>query len=63
VDLSRRVRSLRQARGWSQAELGRRAGISTHHVLRIELGHQSPTVTVLKKLAAALRVKPSRLLD
>lgn len=36
--LGERVRELREARGWSQSELGERAGLSQVHVSYIETG-------------------------
>lgn len=47
------VRAARKARGWSQTELGRRAGVSRPTVARIEKGQDGHT-TMLDKVAAAL---------
>ena len=43
----------RKERGWSQTELGRRAGVSRPTVARIEKGHDGHT-TMLDRVAAAL---------
>ena len=47
------VRAARKARGWSQTELGQRAGVSRPTVARIEKGQDGHT-TMLDKVAAAL---------
>lgn len=44
----------RAGRGWSQAQLAERAGISRAEVSGIETGRLSPSVTVALRLAAAL---------
>lgn len=53
-DLGRRVRELRQQRGWSQAELARAAGMTQSAVARCEAGGTVPTLPVLDRLADAL---------
>lgn len=49
-----RIRKRREAAGWSQAELARRAGISRAAVSAIETGRVSPSVTAALGLARAL---------
>lgn len=49
------VRELRVARGWSQAELAERTGLSIRTVQRIEQGGQAG-LDSLRRLAAALQV-------
>ncbi len=49
-----RVRSLRLARGLSQAELARRAGITRQALSAIEAGHYLPNTAVALRLAQAL---------
>ncbi len=58
-----RLRELRERRGWSQAELGRRAGVSASTVNRAERG-ETRTLSLgnLEKLAQALGVQPGSLL-
>lgn len=48
------IRNLRIARGWSQAELARRTGISSNAINSAELGHNGYTLYTLRRLAAAL---------
>jgi transcriptional regulator with XRE-family HTH domain len=52
----RRVRELREARGWTQEQLGRAAGLDAKHVGVIERGMKSSSFDAVEKLAAALRV-------
>ena len=57
------LKSLRAQRGWSQAALAAKAGISPEYLARLELGQQEPTLGTLVKLAKALRVKVSALIE
>lgn len=57
-----KVRELREAKGWSQEELGFESGLHRNYVGRIERGEQNVAVVNLAKLAKALGVRPSALL-
>ena len=57
-----KLKTLREARGWSREELARRAKLSRMHVWKIETGRSDPTVGVVRRLAKALRVSVTRLL-
>lgn len=57
------LRSLRQLRGWSLAELGRRAGVSPAHLSAIERGRSAASLRILDCLTAALGVKTTDLLE
>jgi ribosome-binding protein aMBF1 (putative translation factor) len=46
----------RKAKGWSQEELARRAGIRRETLGRIELGKHAPTKRILAKIDKALAV-------
>lgn len=48
------VASLRLQKGWSQAELARRANTSQPYIARLELGQVDPQISTVKKLARAL---------
>lgn len=50
------VRNLRKAKGITQAQLARAAGILRPNLSRIEAGKHRPTLDTLEKLAAALKV-------
>ena len=45
------VRELRTARGWSQAELGERLGVSRQTVNAIETGRYDPSLPLAFKIA------------
>jgi transcriptional regulator with XRE-family HTH domain len=53
--VAKRLKQLR-ARGWSQASLARRAGVSREHLARLETCHYDPTLGTLTKLARALGI-------
>jgi transcriptional regulator with XRE-family HTH domain len=61
--LGRRLQTLRKARDMSRATLAERATITREYVRRVEAGMQDPTVGVLQKIARALGVKASTLLE
>jgi transcriptional regulator with XRE-family HTH domain len=48
------IRTLREARGWSQAALAKKAGLSMIYVQKIEAGERVPTLATLDRLARAL---------
>jgi putative transcriptional regulator len=48
-----RVRDLRTERGWSQAELGTRVGVSRQAIIAIEAGKFDPSLPLAFKLARA----------
>ncbi len=59
-----RLRELRDARGWTQAELAERAEVTRATVSRIEGGKvRSLDLEVFEKLATALDVHPAVLID
>lgn len=58
-----RLRELREAKGWSRAELARQAGMNASTVGQIELGRILPYPTQVAKLAGALRVREDDLLS
>ncbi len=61
--LARRLRSLREARGWSLDALAARSGVSRSNISLIERGQSSPTASVLDKLSAGLGVTLSSLFE
>lgn len=50
------VRNLRKAKGMTQAQLARAAGILRPNLSRIEAGKHRPTLDTLERIAAALKV-------
>jgi transcriptional regulator with XRE-family HTH domain len=61
--VGRKLRIVREERGLSQRELADRAGISANAVSLIERDENSPSVSTLQSLAAALNVKMSYFFD
>jgi putative transcriptional regulator len=49
--MKNRLRDLRTSRGWSQAELGSRAGVSRQAIIAIETGKFDPSLPLAFKLA------------
>lgn len=58
-----RVKLLRQRKNWTQAQLGRAAGLTFKFIGEIERAEASPTLTSLEKLARALNVTVGDLLS
>ncbi|MGB7160778.1 MAG: helix-turn-helix transcriptional regulator [Tepidisphaeraceae bacterium] len=52
----RRVRELREARGWTQEQLGRAARLDPKHIGVIERGQKASSFEAVTMLAGALRV-------
>ena len=55
--LGRRIRSLRNTKGWTQQELGEHAEVNYKFVGEIERGQQNPSFAILVKIASALGVE------
>ena len=55
ASLARKLILRREALGWSQAELARRAGIRVETLCRIETGMVTPSLASVDKLDRALR--------
>lgn len=50
------LKKLRAQRGWSQAALSQRAGLTKEYIARLELGQHDPSLSTLTRLAKALKV-------
>jgi transcriptional regulator with XRE-family HTH domain len=61
--IARRVRELRDARGYSLDALAERSGVSRSNISLIERARSSPTAAVLDKLAAGLGVTLASLFE
>ena len=57
------LRTLRLEGGLSQEALALEAGIQRNYVSLIERGINQPTITIIFKLATAMEVKPSQLIE
>ena len=62
TDFGERVRILRETREWSQDHLAEATGLHRTYISGIERGIRNPTLKIIWKLAAALRVAPAELL-
>lgn len=58
-----RLRDARLRAALTQAELAERAGVARTTIIRLEAGDPNVLPPTLRKLARALKVKPSALLD
>ncbi len=58
-----KVKALRENRGLTQEFLARQAGISRSFLCELETGTKKPSYDTLIKLAAALGVRVSELID
>jgi transcriptional regulator with XRE-family HTH domain len=59
----RNLRNLRLEKGLSQEAFADEAKIHRTYISDLERGARNPTITVVEKLAKALKVKPGALLD
>jgi transcriptional regulator with XRE-family HTH domain len=63
VRIGRSVREQRVKRFMTQEELARKADISLRQVVRIERNEVEPRFSTIRKLAEALGIEPSELVD
>ncbi|MEZ4337253.1 MAG: helix-turn-helix transcriptional regulator [Sandaracinaceae bacterium] len=63
VRLGQRIRELRLAAGLTQAELARRTGIHRPNIARVEAGRHTPSLETLARLASAIGVPTTAVLD
>lgn len=55
------LKKLRKISKLSQSQLAQKAGISQCHLSQIERGEKQPTLSILKRLAAALEITVAEL--
>ncbi len=63
VHIGENLRKLREARALRQEDLAERAGVGKNTVNRIEKNRTEPHMTTVRKLAEALGVEPSELVE
>jgi transcriptional regulator with XRE-family HTH domain len=63
LELGKRIKQLRLSQGFTLKDIESKVGVSATHVSEIERGKTSPTVGALSRIAAALQVNPSFLVD
>jgi transcriptional regulator with XRE-family HTH domain len=61
-EIGHRLRSRREALGWSQAELARRCDLHKAYVGFVERGERNASLVNLRRIARVLRVRLSDLL-
>ncbi|WP_205480911.1 helix-turn-helix transcriptional regulator [Sphingomonas arenae] len=61
--MNNRLRVLRAERGWSQAELGGRLGVSRQAVNAIETGKYDPSLPLAFKLARLFELRIEEIFD
>ena len=61
--LGMKVQVLRKKRAMTQEALAKKASISRGYLARVETGRHEPTLTMLRKLAKALGVPVTALLE
>lgn len=63
MDLGKRIKELREAKGITRYRLTQITGISGHHIKGIEEGTRQPTVDTLEKLVKSLGVTLAELFN
>ena len=58
-----KIKQLRIEKGWSQEKLALNAGLDRTYLPSIEKGERNVSLEVIEKLALALNVKPSELIQ
>ena len=61
MDIGKRLRELREAKGLSQGDIEHGTGLHRCYVSRVENGHTTPSLPLLERWAAALDVGLSQL--
>ena len=61
--MGKTVRRIRLAKGDSQVELAKRAGLSREYINKIEAGKYDPPLSTINALAKALDVPVRRLME
>jgi transcriptional regulator with XRE-family HTH domain len=55
-DTGKKIRKLREQRGWSQEQLAIEAGVDNSHLGKLERGEGNPTIKLVYRLSVALEV-------
>lgn len=62
-DIGKRIRELREAKGWSQEQLAIEADVDNSHLGKLERGEGNPTIKLVFRIAQALDVDFRNLLN
>ena len=57
------IQKLRKQKGWSQEELAEKAKLDPKSIVQIENSKRNPTLKTLQKIASALGISVSKLLE
>ncbi len=63
IELAKRIKEMRNRKGFSQEELSEISGLSLRTIQRIENGETEPLGDSLKRISNALNVNPEELID
>ena len=63
MEIGTKIRQLRKARAWSQAELAERLAIHMNHVSKLETGKFTPSIDLLKKMTEVFEVSADFLIS
>jgi transcriptional regulator with XRE-family HTH domain len=58
-----RLKELRNKRGWSQATLAAKLGVTREYLARLEGGQHDPPLSTVERLAKILAVRTSKLVE
>ena len=56
IEVGKRIKELREERGWAKGTLATRAGISPNYVPMLENGQKSPTIETLSAICFAFDI-------
>ena len=62
MEIGKRIRTLREAKGLSQGDIEKRSGLLRSYISRVEGGYTAPSLSTLEKFAKALEVETYQLL-
>jgi transcriptional regulator with XRE-family HTH domain len=62
-DFGKRLKALREAKGWTRYRLAKLAGLTNEGVVRVEAGDTDPKLSTLVKLAGAFGVEVWEMLE
>jgi XRE family transcriptional regulator, regulator of sulfur utilization len=58
-----RLKELRNQKGWSQATLAAKLGVTREYLARLEGGQHDPPLSTVERLAKILGVRVSKLIE
>lgn len=62
MELSERIRKGREASGFTLFQLGERSGVAPSTIQKIEARQMTPSIAVILKIAAGLKIEPGELI-